>query len=229
MCLMRLANKIRSLFMSDPTDFLLNTDYEMDKIVYYKSGEVMPNNGESYRYIDEFDLGFIPLVFATLSYTEDFSDTKMNSMIAADGTTISLQAFSDGITLDYHNTVNPNQKLYYRIYAFEPSNSTASVGKTQKDAKQFILNTDYNYCKLYKKGIATSNTTIDHNLGYVPLVLAWQENRWTNPSPGIVIPCWFSGAEDSNYASVSVTSSSVTITGIPANAKVHYRIYYDEV
>ena len=215
--------------MSKPTDFLLNTDYEMDKIVYYKSGEVMPNNGGLYRYIDTFNLGFIPLIFATLSFTEDFSDTKMNEMISPDNITISLQAFSDGITLDYYNTSNPNQKLYYRIYAFEPSNSTASVGKTQKDAKQFILNTDYNYCKLYKKGVVTTNTTITHNLGYVPFVLAWNENKWVNPAPGVITPCWFSGAEDSGIPSVSVTSSAVTISGVPTNGKVHYRIYYDEV
>ncbi len=213
--------------MANPTDFLLNTDYEMDKIVYYKSGEIMPSDNEIY--VDNFDLGFIPLVFATLSYTEDFSDTKMSSTIAEDGTTIILQAYSDGVTIQYKNPNNPNQKLYYRIYGFEPSNSTASVGKTQKDAKQFILNTDYNYCKLYKKGIATSNIIIPHNLGYVPLVLAWQENKWNNPAPGIVTPCWFSGAEDSNIASVSVTSSEVQISGIPTNAKVHYRIYYEEV
>ena len=214
--------------MSNPTDFLLNTDCEMDKIVYYTSGEVMPNNGGLRRYIDTFDLGFIPLVFATLSFTDDFSDTKMNNAITSDGITISLQAFSDGVTLDYYNTSNPNQKLYYRIYGFEPSDSMASVGKTQKDAKQFILNTDYNYCKLYKKGIATSNTTIDHSLGYTPFVLAWYESRWSNPAPGVIVPCWFSGAEDSGIPSVSVTSSSLIISGIPLNGKVHYRIYYEE-
>lgn len=214
--------------MANPTDFLLNTDYEMDKIVYYASGEIMPT-GNTYEYVEEFNLGFIPLFFATLSFTEDFSDTRMSSTISEDGTIIQMQSYSDGIAIRYENPNNPNQKLYYRIYAFEPSDSTASVGKTQKDAKQFILNTDYNYCKLYKKGISTSDTTINHSLGYVPFVLAWSENKWTNPAPGVITPCWFSGAESSNIPSVSVTSSSVTISGVPANGKVHYRIYYDEV
>ena len=218
--------------MSDPTDFLLNTDYEMDKIVYYKSGEVMPGGTPSsyqQEYIDNFNLGFIPLIFAVFSFTEDFSDSRMDHMTTYnDSCIITIDARMDGIVIGYANT-DLNKKLYYRIYAFEPSNSTASVGKTQKDAKQFILNTDYNYCKLYKKGIVTSDTTITHNLGYTPFVLAWQESPWTNPSPGIITPCWRSGATDSNFPDIITTNTTVTISGIPNNNKVHYRIYYDEV
>lgn len=226
MCLRHLASKIRSLFMSNPNDFLLNTDYEMDKIVYFKSGDIMPTSGSVY--IDSFDYGYIPLVFATFSFTEDFSDTRM-SWTFTDTLTINLEAVSNGIKLTYRNTSNPNQKLYYRVYGFMPSDSKANTGNTQKSAKQFILNTDYNYCKLYKKGIATSDITITHDLGYTPLVLAWQEYPWSNPAPSVITPCWVSGYESDNLASISATNNAVTISGVPANNKVHYRIYYDEV
>lgn len=210
----------------DPRDFLLNTDHEMDKIVYFTSGKLSSSNAPVY--VDNFKLGFIPLVFATFSFTEDFSDTRM-SWTFTDDLIINLEARSNGVVVRYTNNSDPNQKLYYRIYGFEPSNSTANIGGTQKEAKQFILNTDYNYCKLYKKGIADGDTTITHNLGYTPLVLAWQEAPWANPTPSIVTPIWISGAEDSNIPSISVTSTTVQISGVPQNNKVHYRIYYDEV
>lgn len=215
--------------MADPRDFLLNTDYEMDKIVYFKDGDMLPDN----TYVDDFDLGFTPLVFAAFSFTEDFSDTKMNyaqyGTAGTDEVLIEINARSDGVVINYKNDAHPDQKLYYRIYGFEPTTSTANLPSTQNKAKEFILNTDYNYCKLYEKGVANENTTITHNLGYIPLVLAWEESPWTNPSPNIVNPCFYSGAEDSGIASVNVTTSSVTITGVQPNHKVHYRIYYDEV
>ena len=212
--------------MSDPKDFLLNTDYEMDKIIYFTSGSISPQN--SYQYVGEYNFGCIPLVFATFSFTEDFSDTRM-SWTFTDTLTINLQAVSDGVRVLYRNSSNPNQKLYYRVYGFMPSNAAANVGSTQKSAKQFMLNTDYNYCKLYKKGVVDTNTTITHDLGYTPLVLAWQESPWANPAPAVITPCWASGYEDSGIPSISVTKTDVSIVEIPTNNKVHYRIYYDEV
>ena len=130
--------------------------------------------------------------------------------------------------MDYANT-NTNQRLYYRLYGFEPSNSTAQIGSTQKDAKQFMINTDYNYCKLYKKGVLDTNGSVKHNLGYTPLVLAWQEYAWRNPAPSLISPCWMSGGDDTNIASVTVTPTEISVVGIPTNGKLHYRIYYDEV
>ena len=135
-----------------------------------------------------------------------------------------IYSVSDGIRLGYGNE-NLNQKLYYRIYGFEPSNSTAKVGKTQKDAKNFILNTDYNYCKLYKKGIVTSDSTILHNLGYKPFVLAWEEYE----PLGTITPCWISGGTEDGFAEISTTPTSVKISVVQPNTKIHYRIYYDEV
>ena len=207
----------------DPRNFLLNTDYEMDKIVYYTSGDITPG----YWIVGEYDLGFIPLVFGVFSFTEDFSDTRM-SWTSTDDLWINLEADSEGVNINYRNEQDQNKKLYYRVYGFMPSNCNANMANTQKYAKKFIMDTDYNYCKLYKKGIVDTTTTITHNLGYTPLVLAWHEFKWTNPAPGLVTPCWASGHEGS-FANIESTPTTVKITGIPNNCKVHYRIYYDEV
>ena len=213
--------------MPDPKDFLLNTDYEMDKIVYYKSGELLPT-GNTAVYVDTYNLGFIPLTFAVFSFSEDFSDTRMDIMMTYnDDVSIVMNTYADGVTIQYVNNNDQNKKLYYRIYGFEPSNSMASVGKTQKDAKQFILNTDYNYCKLHSKGIADSDTTITHNLGYCPFVLAWQEGKWGSES--VISPCWISGAEDIGYPNIITTPNTLVISGLQNNKKVHYRIYYEEI
>lgn len=214
--------------MSDPRDFLLNTDYEMDKIVYYTSGELTPT-GFREVYVDEYNLGFTPLVFAVLSFSEDFSDSRMDAMFTFEDISVSIYAYSDGVTMYYVNNNNPNQKIYYRIYGFEPSDSTSNVGTTQKDAKTFILNTDYEYSKLYKKGIISQDATIEHNLGYTPFVMAWEELPNTRPSPNVIFPCYSSGNDPRNGANISITDTNVTISNITSPGKVHYRIYYDEV
>lgn len=200
----------------DPRDFLLNTDYEMDKIVYFKEGEL--NSGQ-YDIDIPHNLKFTPLIFGVCAFKSDFSDSRSvpYQQITAN-TTISFTALANvtNIRLSYTGSNNPG-KIYYRIYAFEPTDSHAKVGGTSKNAKQFILNTDYNYCKLYKAGITTGATTLKHNLGYLPQVLAWRTaNGWTSPVE-------FAYESDSSQ-NVVVKTDSVVFPG----ANFHYRIYYDE-
>ena len=71
MCLKRLVSKIMAKV--DPRDFLLNTDYEMDKIVYFKEGSL--NSGQTDVSIPH-KLGFAPLIFGICAFNEDFSDAR---------------------------------------------------------------------------------------------------------------------------------------------------------
>ena len=87
--------------------------------------------------------------------------------------------------------------------------------KTSGKANTFVINTDYNYCKLFKKGYTESDLTIKHNFGYIPLVLAWDAYG---------APLWL---YDSNTDHIEVTSSNVVIKCSP-DSRVHYRIYYDK-
>ena len=203
----------------DPQDFIINTDYEMDKIIYYTEGSMMPSGTvgtPSVKYIDH-NLGFTPLIFGVWSFNSDFTDSKMSPYNQFTDTGVLWFQYSSGnsqILLQYRNDDEPTQKLYYRLYAFEPSNVNKVVPKTSGKAREFIVNTDYNYCKLFKKGYVDGSATITHNLGYIPLVLAWTGSTqvWSN--------------DQDDY--VEVTKTQVIIKR-SANWRTHYRIYYDEV
>ena len=213
----------------DPREFLLNTDYEMDKIIYFTEGDLTTNDAYIERSIPH-KLSFTPLVFGVCAFNSDFSDPRSLPFeeVSQDNTiTLDLSADSSVVKLVYTNF--QTTKIYYRVYGFEPSNSKAKVGKTAGHAKDFILNTDYNYCKLYKVGTVGGNidTTINHNLGYIPQVLAWAES-----SNGYITPIenntWYNPIlNQPNGIAVSTSSVTFKYSGYGAN-KIHYRIYYDE-
>ena len=214
----------------NPRDFLLNTDYEMDKIIYFKSGSLTLSGGYAQEDISH-NLGFAPLIFGVCAYNSDFSDPRtipFESITQDNTITFYADSYSNKIRVSYVNYSGSPGKMYYRLYGFEPSTSTAAIAPTNENANKFILNTDYNYCKLCKKGTidGNSNTTVQHNLGYIPQVLVWRE------SGGIIQP-----VENNNWSDplgghpygIEVTNNAVVFkySGLGFN-KIHYRIYYDE-
>lgn len=216
----------------DPRDFLLNTDYEMDKIIYFKDGELSNMTPLDITH----NLKFTPLLFGVCAFNSDFSDSRPIPYIEVFGGGVgyicSAFSFPDRVHIEYSNlNPNPPAKIYYRIFGFEPSNSRARTPTTSKYAKQFILNTDYNYCKLFKKGIVEAGpnetVTIDHGLGYIPQVLVWEESE-----NGMTIIPYRIRLPRPNYQSsaqyIQVTNTSVVIQNMTSKSKYHYRIYYDE-
>ena len=230
MCLMRLANKIRSLFMADPKDFLLNTDYEMDKIVYFKEGE--------FTGIDEFShgLSFEPLIFGVWSTEKDFSSSNLigNNTISYEpgavdplGVYALIRGDNGNIKIRATGENSDTTKIYYRLYAFEPTNSNNSAPHTSTKAKQFILNTNYNYRKLKAAGIFTQNgEEYQHNLGYIPHVVAWLKD---GPDIGGNLEPFVWASPFSGYY-ITVTENKIKLK-CPSGGwidKVYWRIYYDE-
>ena len=171
-------------------------------------------------------------MFGICAFNSDFSDprTLPYEYITKDNTVaFALTADSTKIQIGYNDYNAPSSRAYYRIYAFEPSNSTADVTPTSTNANKFILNTDYNYCKLYKKGTVSgnANSTITHNLGYIPQMMAWMETE------GIIFPIndsdWFNHGVIGDPSGIQLTTTSIVFkyAGRGAN-NIHYRIYYDQ-
>jgi len=203
----------------DPRDFLLNTDYEMDKIIYFREGTL---NAGQYDIDYPHNLPFTPLLFGVCAFNQDFSDSRsVPFQQLTHDNSIDFHAYANAtnVRLSYINYAGTPSKIYYRLYGFEPSDSHAKVGGTSKYAKNFILNTDYNYCKLFKKGITTPTSTVAHNLGYLPQVLAWGESTagWTAP---------IETSTTGGY--IAVTNTTVAFQYPSGMNKMHYRIYYDE-
>ena len=212
---------------TDPRNFLLNTDYEMDKIIYYKTGSLSIGD---YDVSFSHGLGFTPLLFGVCAFNSDFSDPRPIPYEELPGKNLSVSADGTKVYLSYVNQDGTPNKIYYRLYGLEPTNSTADVAYTSGNAENFILNTDYNYCKLQSKGIINnpSSATITHNLGYIPQALFWRVYQ------GKISPITYLDPVNSSTSSsnIRMRANSVDINypstaTLPAE-KIHYRIYYDE-
>lgn len=171
----------------DPRDFLLNTDYEMDKIIFYK--ELKYTVSTHTEISVPHNLKVLPLVFGIWSYNADYTDAhEIGGPVDSTNSPpclISSTATTLEITL---NPRNSNTTFYIRVFGFESNYngvSHAKLATTSKYAKNFILNTDYNYLKLLKSGnfldYSSGTTKYTHNLGYAPYVMDWAifENNYT--------------------------------------------------
>ena len=227
MCLRHLANKIRSLFMANPNDFLLNTDYEMDKIVYFKSGEFTDETSFAHN------LDFTPLIFGVWSTDADFrsSNTLGQASVDAYVGTPPLSVYTNEkngtIKIKSRGQDSATTKIYYRIYAFEPPESTKNAPHTSSHAKNFILNTDYNYRKLKKAGVFTSDgEEYIHNLGYYPHVMAWIKYK-PDFQDGLLEPFVWASNVTQNYFIITDNKIKVKIEPDWVD-KIYWRLYYDE-
>ena len=222
----------------DPRDFLLNTDFEMDKLILVKEGKL---NGAQTAYIPH-GLPFQPLAFGLCSFNADFSVPKPSpynqdpEFIGSPDPFIrykisfAIATVGDNIRLTYTNQNNSSTPIYYRIYAFEPTTVNKKIGPTKDKAKVFSIDTDRDYRKLYKKGIVNigSSLTITHNFGYIPQMMIWYDmpaldvgyitNSYTLTDSNVIYT-------DKNKVVITYPSSSGEIY---VGAKIHYRIYYDE-
>lgn len=216
--------------MSKPTDFLLNTDYEMDKIVYFKSGEFTGNTEF------EHNLSFEPLIFGVWSTDSDFNSSNALCLLSTSsipGATdpLGVYAYVRGdnghIKIESMGDGSANTKIYYRIYAFEPSESHSSAPHTSSAAKQFVLNTDYNYRKLKASGTFTQGSEeYQHNLGYIPHVEAWI--KWSSYLGGDLDH--LNWASKFNDIYLTVTTEKIQLSPIRSGIidKIYWRVYYDE-
>lgn len=208
--------------MANPNDFLLNTDYELDKVVLFHEGQFTSSTSFSHK------LPFTPLIFGVWSTDKDFySVNPINGELDSSSEpgytpTLSVRGVATTTSVQLTSAGNNNQVLYYRVYAFEPSDSKKPVQPTASRARKFVFNTDYNYCKLMRAGVFThAGESFEHKLGYVPQVIAWQQDNGTKNIRPLTI-----ASETTNYG-LRVTSTRLTCgSAIPGN--VYWRVYYDE-
>lgn len=198
----------------DPRNFLFNSDYPMDQVVYLGSGQ-FSGSGTSFAH----NLGFTPLIVGTWSTSSTF-------LVSMEGGFPGYEVFdptaeyvifgANSTNISINRLTSQTATRYFRIYGFMPTNVNIDVAETASQSNNFIFNTDFNYTKIYLEDVAapsSSATTINHNLGYRPQVSAWieQANGYTEAAPAYKCP--------------KVTTSSIII---PASAyNTHYKIYAD--
>lgn len=217
--------------MSDARNFLFNTDFPIDQIVYIREGSTTIGTGGTVNIAH--GLPFIPNVIFYWSFDSDFAtvyDQNVGPFPSGNigfPFTLQVTASSDAtnVILNANGTLGPST-VYYRIFAFQPSDYTGDVDPTASSADNFTLNTDFNYTKLLTYDKVTVNaggtTTITHDLGYIPQVLAWTVFSGTSN------PLLYSALDGFNR-DVEVTTTSIIINNDTfLDYDFYYRIYADE-
>lgn len=236
----------------DPRDFLLNTDYEMDKIIYFKELDRTVSSVTTVTIAHK--LPTVPLVFGLWSTNEDFSDSHELGNYANPWTQSKccrVRADRTNIYVDFtpkkENGSYVSTHLYVKVFGFEPGSNDHSqpsqyqlsklpIGKTYKYAEQFVINTDYNYLKLISNNppfnwdAGRGCLVYAHNLGYTPHVMSWWSIGWDYIGNNIEFEpdSSFSYSESGSKSGFFVTNTeALYYSGIIVSDN-EVRIYADE-
>ncbi|NCU39134.1 hypothetical protein EOL96_08985 [Candidatus Saccharibacteria bacterium] len=212
-------------------DFLLNTDYPIDKIVYIASGSV-PIDG--YPHAIAHGLAFEPLVTGYWSTTPDF-EICYEFGSGKFPSTVPTYFYSHSVTMSQDTTTTidlytqwidgPSLTCYYRLFGFEPSNINLDIASPVALSDEFVVSTDYRMMQLVTTGLVNPGTaatyTITHNLGSKPRVMAWY--KWV----GGLVPLIAAGDTAGGQNMLSVTDNTIIFLnryGLNVT-ELHYRIY----
>lgn len=226
------------------TDFLVNTDYPSDKIIFVYEGSISVSAG-GFQFVEiPHGLSGAPLPSMIWSTTSDFS-------IAYDvasgpypddlfawylGIVASIRSYNNHIYVDFTNFQSSSYTIYYRIFCYPKTSDDYDTAGTSNQADKFIYNTDYNYPKIYLEGeldLSVSNV-VNHNLGYLPQVQVWIEVTSVDPNDTYIKPV--AGGENYLDATgggftdgISLNTSSLTIdSNFFVADKAFYKIYLDK-
>jgi hypothetical protein len=202
----------------DLRNFLVNTDYPLDQIIYLDSGSFTATTSVLGTTVTiPHTLAFKPLMAVNWSLESDFSTTRESNLPTFEGVDpyairIENKASSTNLVINAFNPTASDVTIYWRAYGFMPSNVNVDVAPTAILADNFVFNTDYNYPKLWFNDIVSVSTTITHNFAYRPQVMAWSDDGTYT-------------TQLNTFGGVKCDTNTVTVTS-PSN-DVHLRIYGD--
>lgn len=141
--------------MENPNNFLINTDYPLDMIVYYKFHSFKTNSSQTQDITIAHSLGFAPLLFGCWSYQQDFS--KSFSLLPeayGDGQLrLSVKSDENNIYIHkYQHSPQSGKTLYLKIYGYAPTTWTGDCEPTSQSNSPLILDSDSRYASLLAAG-----------------------------------------------------------------------------
>ena len=215
---------------------LLNSDYPMDQVIFQTTRSVNTSPNLNTASITH-NLPFTPLISGVWSLTPDFQETYdlSGGPLGSSFQLYNVYVYTNSNTIDLtiYNNTGSNSTLYFYFYGFMPSNVSTEVGFTASLGSNFIINSEYNYMKLYMTDrvsmpSGSGITTINHGLGYMPFVSSWhdrvgiiQENDQTSLDTTI---------GQFNTVTVYVDNDNLYLRRYSVTSSpwfVHYRMYVD--
>jgi hypothetical protein len=210
----------------DPRNFLLNTDYPMDKIAGSFTGSklVAGSSSETVTLSHAFGAAVLPIVkwSTTSNFAVSYEESSTNTVA---GYGVLANSDTDSVNIIIGNNNAGAGTIYYRVYYFMPYDADVDVLATASGLGNFVINTDYNYSKVFLEGRTTANPqTITHNLGYYPQIEAW------NIRSGVYRHVMYGESYGGTVydMSITVTTTTAVFTSATANDRFYYRIYADE-
>jgi hypothetical protein len=224
-----------SAIAANAKNFLLNSDYPLDKVILMKSGQITVAAGATVEVLDPHGLLFTPLVIGSWSTSSTFTtsfEAGFQPFSPPGSLSLSISSNATNVRISASNNSGSSVTFYWRCYGFMPSTANDDAAFTASSADSFVINTDYNYTKLFTAGVAdisATSQTVLHNLGYRPQVEVWYEFA--------VVPGQFereylgiANIGDTGYNRISVTTTSLTFSKGTYGGQstiYHYRIYMD--
>ena len=223
--------------MVNPRNFIINTDYPVDHVVYIKD-VVVPFSSTGIEI--EHGLGFAPLLMGLFT-TDDWNTSMPIDTPASSGDNIgNLQTEATQRVIRLINYGRLNRSVKARLFGLMPSDVNVDVVPPKIRYSNFNFNTDFNYSKLIKADVFNTNwnsgenIVYHHGLDYIPEVEAWQEDN-----SGVVKK--FFNIYDPNGVNFSSMGSRIVYAKITTQdfiirtdganqdiTKIHYRIYGDQ-
>lgn len=207
-------------------DFIVNSDYPMDIVVFSAEGTVPANGSTSISH----NLGFAPLPFGVWSGDNGTSWQPITAYNISGGTLVEMKATSSAIII---STSLATSVVQFRIFCLQPASVTAETTPPNVVFSNYVLNSDFNYSKLVASTVwevseASQRVLVQHNLGYIPEVMVWAETP-TGEIISFVNGYYYispSGIEIVNiFADNSAVYATATENISTAYSKLHVRVY----
>lgn len=217
------------------SDFLLNTDFPLNKVVYLNSGSFPVADGASVEINVPHGLTYRPLLIGTWSLTSDFSISYEQGTSGFTDLSIpqlTIQSTPTTIRFIPLNFTGSTVTFYWRVFGFMPSDVSTDSNYTASVADTFTLSSDYNYTKLWQEGFlvwSNSNQVINHNFGYRPQIEVWYEE----PLDGTILTKWSQGLDSSftGLDTIFITDTQIIFnfknTSGVNGRKYYYHVYAD--
>lgn len=218
--------------------FIFNSDYPVDKIVWLKEGQTTTPSSVTNKYVnfnmaDYFNSTLA--IFVKGAYTLDnwanayMIGSRRAATVSPDMYVNTWLHWNDTVlelTIGASNSQGTSKTLKYRLWGVVrddvqeavdyPKNATTGKAK-------LVFNTELNYPRLYKDGVARGGDTITHNLGKIPYI-----DYWTASSRSFAHywSYWPTGGFGNAYTGQGIRATDSTITFGGANTTYYYyRIY----
>lgn len=180
--------------------FVFNSDWPMDKIVFFKQTTVTVANGATQTVTIPHYLQFTPLPMAMCANSADFSDAKSFEPLPYDWGMNIVKADATNITVQIENGSGSTITVYLRVYGLVPETATQEATITSRQSSKLIFDTDKIYAPLIFSGVITEDfdstkvarvnvshgykeltatagrLIVEHDLGFLPYIMYWIED-----------------------------------------------------